>query len=125
MTDGDNKIIKFRDLEGYKDGETHLVSFIQGEHHKLYKETKDLSDALTQSWSDDEPNISYWNSIYAPQIEKNEERMKLLEYIAREKGSVLVKSVENYINTLREEFEAKMGEYEDIIQQFKENPLDL
>ncbi|NOQ38507.1 hypothetical protein GQ472_06490 [archaeon] len=124
MTSDNAESLKFRDIEGYKDGETHLVSFIQGEHHKLYEETEKLNDAMTYSWNHDEPNISYWNSVYAPQIEKNEERMKLLKYIAREKGSVLVKSVENYINTLREEFETKMGEYEDIIQQFNENSLD-
>ncbi len=110
-------------VEGRKDAETYLVSFIQGELYELSKKTEDLSDALTRCWSDDEPNIGYWNSVYAPQIEKNEERMKYLKYVAKEEGSVLVKSVENYIDTLREEFEAKMGKYEDIIQQYEEKSL--
>ena len=110
-------------VEGRKDAETYLISFIQGELYELSKKTEDLSDALTRCWSDDEPNIGYWNSVYAPQIEKNEERMKYLKYVAKEEGSVLVKSVENYIDTLREEFEAKMGKYEDIIQQYEEKSL--
>lgn len=123
MADDDNEIVKFRDAEGYKDGETHLVSFIQEELYRISKETEELKDALNKSAHDDAPNYAWSSSRYSPQIDQNEEKIRLLTDIANEKGSVLVKHVEDYISTLREEFETKMGKYEEIIQQFKENPL--